>query len=606
MRLHLASLLFLFFGFCSFAQSPTRYEIRFENAVHHEAEVSIRFSDLDKSDLRIRMSRSSPGRYAVHEFAKNVYRFSARDGKGKALIVHRPNPHEWVVSGHDGTVEVSYTLFANRGDGTYSQIDESHAHLNIPATFAYAPDYEDRPIEIRIHPREDLSWKVSTQLKAQGDNLFFAPNTYYFMDSPIEVSDHEVKSFELKSGDRTASIRFALHQENGYEGFEQYMRKVEAVVREQMQTFGELPDFDYGTYTFLACYAPNVDGDGMEHRNSTVITSTRSLAEGGQERNIGTVAHEFFHAWNVERIRPKSLEPFDFEDANLSGELWFAEGFASYYTSLTLRRADLMSTENYAGALGRLLSYVVNSPGRELFNPVEMSYQAPFVDAATSVDQVNRENTYTDYYSYGNVLGLVLDLSLRRRDDGKNLDDFMRLVWERRGKKELPYTLQDLQELLSEYSDEEFAASYFRDYVFDSKLPDFSTLLAHFGIRFERAQPNNAHLGANITVEEGRWLIASNPTRGSALYQAGMSKGDLIRSMDGRPTDGKISVSDFMSTLKPGQKVNVSYLRHGKAGEQELTLGSDPSFQTELMEEMDRETRKRMENWLIRDLNSQK
>jgi predicted metalloprotease with PDZ domain len=344
----------------------------------------------------------------------------------------------------------------------------------------------------------------------------------------------------------------------------------------------------------------------MEHRNSTVITSTSSLAEGGQERNIGTVAHEFFHAWNVERIRPKSLEPFDFGDANLSGELWFAEGFTSYYTYLTLRRAELMSTENYAKALGRLLSYVVNSPGRELFDPVEMSYQAPFVDAATSVDEVNRENTYTDYYSYGNVLGLVLDLSLRRRDDGKNLDDFMRLVWERRGKKELPYTLQDLQELLSEYSDEEFADSYFKNYVYDSQLPDFGSLLADFGIHFERAQPNKAHLGANITVKDGRWLIASNPTRGSALYEAGMSKGDLIRSMDGRPTDGKISVSDFMSTMKPGQKVKVSYLRHGKAGEQELTLGSDPSFQTGLLEEMDRATRKRMENWLIRDSNSDK
>ena len=606
MRLNHASLLLLFFAICSFAQSPIRYEIRFENAVHHEAEISIMYSGLDRSDLRIRMSRSSPERYAVHEFAKNVYGFSARDGEGKALKVYRPNPHEWIVSAHDGTVEVSYTLFANRGDGTYAQIDETHAHLNIPASFAYAPEYQDRPIEIRIHPREDLNWKVSTQLKSLGDNHFFAPNTYYFMDSPIEVSDHEVKSFELKSGDRTANIRFALHQENGYEGFEQYRQKVEAVVREQMQIFGELPGFDYGTYTFLACYAPNVDGDGMEHRNSTVITSTRSLSEGGQERNIGTVAHEFFHAWNVERIRPKSLEPFDFEDANLSGELWFAEGFTSYYTHLTLRRAELISTESYARALGRLLSYVVNSPGRDLFNPVEMSYQAPFVDAATSVDEVNRENTYTDYYSYGNVLGLVLDLSLRRRYDGKNLDDFMRLVWERHGKKEVPYTLQDLQELLSEYSDEEFADSFFKGYVFESKLPDFSPLLADFGIRFERAQPNKAYLGANIKIENGGWLIASNPTRGSALYEAGMSKGDQIRSMDGRPTDGKISVSDFMYTLKPGQKVNVSYLRHGKALEQELTLGSDPSYQTELMEEMDRATRKRMENWLIRDLNSNK
>lgn len=600
MRSFIFTLLLLFPTIWSAAQSPHLYEVRFGNAIHHEAEIRIRYSDLGKDDLRIRMSRSSPGRYAVHEFAKNVYSFSARDGKGTALKMSRPNPHEWVVSGHDGTVEVSYTLFANHGDGTYSQIDETHAHLNVPASFAYAPDFEDRPIEIVIHAREDLNWKVSTQLKALGDNRYFAPDTYYFMDSPIEVSDHRIKSFDLESGSRQATIRFALHQENGYEGFERYQEKVQAVVREQMQVFGELPEFDYGTYTFLACYAPNVDGDGMEHRNSTVITSTRSLSEGGQERNIGTVAHEFFHAWNVERIRPRSLEPFDFEDANLSGALWFAEGFTSYYTYLTLRRADLLSKEDYVRGLGRLLSYVINSPGRDLFSPVEMSYQAPFVDAATSVDEVNRENTYTDYYSYGNVLGLVLDLSLRRKNEGKDLDGFMRLVWDRHGKSEVPYTLEDLEGLLAEYSDEEFARDFFSKHVFQSQLPDFESLLADFGIRFERAHPMKPHLGANISAEKGYWLIASNPTRGSALYEAGMSKGDRIRYMDGRPTDGSASVSDFMSEMRPGQKVKVSYDRYGRPGEKELTLGSDPAFKTELLEDMDDAARNRMDSWLIR------
>ena len=599
MRLPYVSLL-LFFSYYSFAQTNIVYDIRFENAVHHEAEISIRFEDLGPEDLRIRMSRSSPGRYAVHEFAKNVYSFSAADGEGKALTIKRPSPHEWVISGHDATVVVNYTLFANHGDGTYSQVDETHAHLNIPATFAYAPDYADRPVELRIHPREDLGWKVATQLKFLGDNRFYAPDNYYFMDSPIEVSNHEVKSFDVKSGDRKATIRFALHQENGYEGFDPYFGKVEAVVREQMQVFGELPDFDFGSYTFLACYSPNVDGDGMEHRNSTVITSTRSLAGGGQERNIGTVAHEFFHAWNVERIRPGSLEPFNFEDANLSGELWFAEGFTSYYTYLTLRRAGIMSKESYVRDLGRVLSYVINSPGRDLFSPVEMSYQAPFVDAATSVDEVNRENTYTDYYTYGNVLGLALDLSLRRMDDEKNLDDFMRLVWERHGKNELPYTLEDLRTLLSEYSSAEFADTFFSDYVFDSKLPDFKSLLASFGIRFEKANPDKPHLGASIDASGGTWLIASNPTRGSALYQVGLSKGDQIRSIDGRKTDGIQSPEEFMSSLKPGQKVKLRYLRHGKTGEKELTLGSDPAFKTELMKDMDATVHNRLENWLTR------
>ena len=129
------------------AQVSNDYEISFENAVHHEAVIKVTFSHLKDEALEVRMSRSSPGRYALHEFAKNVYNVSAVDSKGKALSISRPNPYQWNVSGHDGTVVFMYTLFADRGDGTYSQIDETHAHLNMPATFAFARHLEYRPIK---------------------------------------------------------------------------------------------------------------------------------------------------------------------------------------------------------------------------------------------------------------------------------------------------------------------------------------------------------------------------------------------------------------------------------------------------------------------------
>lgn len=600
MRTLLSLFAFLLWSAFLYAQDKITYQISFENAVHHEANITILFSDLPAGDLRIRMSRSSPGRYAVHEFAKNVYGFSAHDGEGNSLAVSRPNPHEWIVSGHTGTVTVSYTLFANHGDGTYSQIDETHAHLNIPATFAYAPDYDDIPIEIEVNPRDDLSWKVATQLKPLGENRFYAPDLQYFMDSPIEVSNHRMESFTVGNGTDAPSIRFALHQENGYQGFESYIEKVKAIVLDQLQVFGELPDFDFGTYTFLACYAPNVDGDGMEHRNSTVLTSVRSLSQGGQEWNIGTVAHEFFHAWNVERIRPASLEPFDFEDANLSGELWFAEGFTSYYTNLTLCRAGLMSQKDYVARLGGLLSYVINSPAREFFNPIEMSYQAPFVDAATSVDQVNRENTFISYYSYGNVLGLALDLSLRRMDSGKSLDGYMKLVWETYGKKEIPYSIENLKSLLASYSSADFAEQYFSDYIYDSKVPDFESIFKDFGVRLTRANPNRAYLGARMSVQDNKWILASNPEKGSALYLAGFSKGDEIVSIDGQAIGGKVGAEDLMSGLQPGQTVKVRYRRYGKPGSKELTPGSDPSFKTELSSDVDDSTRTRLSQWLSR------
>ena len=149
--------------------------------------------------------------------------------------------------------------------------------------------------------------------------------------------------------------------------------------------FGGLPRFDYGTYTFISCYRPNCAGDGMEHRNSTSLTSSASIAQASAQL-LGTVSHEFFHAWNVERIRPAALEPFDFSDANMSGELWFAEGFTSYYGPLVIHRAGLTSTAQYARQISGAVNTLTTHPGRRFFGPVGMSQQAPFVDAAASID----------------------------------------------------------------------------------------------------------------------------------------------------------------------------------------------------------------------------
>jgi len=474
------SLISLFYCFILSAQTNS-YVISFENAVHHEAVIDATFPDLKSETVAFRMSRTSPGRYALHEFAKNVYGFKATDSKGNALKVTRPNPYEWLVSGHDGTIKIQYILFANRGGGTYSQVDETHAHLNIPATFMFAPALSDRKIEVTFDVREDLDWKIATQLPLVSGTTYSAPNLYYFMDSPTEISNYMLRSFEVDG----KTINLALHHNGTEEEADTYFEKVKKVVLAEKEVYGELPNYDYGNYTFLACYIPNASGDGMEHRNSTIVTSTRSLADGGMDGNIGTISHEYFHSWNVERIRPKSLEPFDFEAANMSGELWFAEGFTSYYTGLILCRAGLITPEEYVEGLAGTFNYVWNSPARQFFNVVEMSYQAPFVDAATSVDPVNRENTFISYYSYGSVLGLALDLSLREK--GLNLDDFMKSVWIKYGKTEIPYTLENLHAALSEFAGKSFGDDFFNSYVYQSNMPNYTPLLNNAGVLLEQA-----------------------------------------------------------------------------------------------------------------------
>ncbi len=571
--------LFLFilpFGYVT-AQTNS-YTITFENAVHHEAAIEAQFSSIGTDTLSVRMARSSPGRYALHEFAKNVYGFKATDGKGKILEVYRPNPYEWKIVGHDGTVKIRYLLFANRGDGTYSQIDETHAHLNIPATFMYAPQLADRKIEVEFKVRQDLGWKVATQLPMVSGTTYMAPNLQYFMDSPTEISNHTLREFIVDN----KTIQFVLHHNGNEEEVNTYFEKVKKVVLAEKDVYGELPNFDYGKYTFLACYIPNASGDGMEHRNSTILTDTEGLAEGGMENNIGTVAHEFFHSWNVERIRPKTLEPFDFSKANMSGALWFAEGFTSYYTDFILCRAGLITSEKYVEGLTGTFNYVWNSPARQFFNPVEMSYQAPFVDAATSVDPVNRQNTFISYYSYGSVLGLALDLSLR--ENNLNLDDYMKLVWQMYGKRETPYTLENLQSALQQYAGDAFGTTFFNSYVYDSQMPDYKSLLAMVGV--DLIQPKDApFFGASVSLNvEGNGLIRGNSLIGSPAYNAGLDTGDIITSINGLPFPNGKQFNEFIKQFKVEDTLKIAYTRNGISKEARLQLSADPSYTIQLQE----------------------
>ena len=578
---HVVYFLIVLYGYVSFAQT-NRYEISFENAVHHEAVIKGQFTDLKSDTVAVRMGRSSPGRYAIHEFAKNIYDFKATDSQGKALQISRPNPYQWDITGHDGTVNISYTLFANRGDGTYSQVDETHAHLNIPATFMYVPELGEREIEVDFKVRGDLNWKIATQMPLVSGTTYSAPDFQYFMDSPIEISDFQIREFDVTSNGKPQKVQFVLHHNGTEEDLDTYFEKVKKIVLSQKEVFGELPDFDYGKYTFLACYIPNASGDGMEHRNSTVLTDTEGLAEGGMENNIGTVSHEFFHIWNVERIRPKSLEPFDFSKANMSEALWFAEGFTSYYTNLTLCRAGLILPKAYVEGLAGTFNYVWNSPARQFFNPIEMSYQAPFVDAATSIDPTNRENMFISYYSYGSILGLALDLSLR--ENNLNLDDFMKQVWQTYGKNETPYSMEDIHKTLNDYAGKPFGDNFFNGYIYKSGMPDYQSLLESVGVVLKQ-NPESPYIGVTAELDgDGNGVIQTNPKIGSPAYHANLDKGDVITSINDSDFPTGQQFDAFLKQFKVGDTLEIDFDRYGKEKSTSVLLKPDPEYSIYLME----------------------
>ncbi|NJB84846.1 putative metalloprotease with PDZ domain [Lewinella marina] len=574
------------------------YTLDLTNVQQHELGVTVEFPAVPDGVFYVKMPQSSPGRYAQHNFARNVYDLRAKGADAGAVTVSKVDPTTWAITGHGGSVTLSYTLFANGGDGTYSGIDDRKLHLNMPASFLYGENLNDRPVLLQLPPDQRPDWEVATQLVRLGERRFAAPNYYYFFDSPTLVGRMLRDEFTVASGERIDTIEVALMGEDGRETFDAYVGWIERVVKAQQAVYGELPAFDYGRYVFLLSYNPWIGGDGMEHRNSTVCSAPIPL-EGNQQRLIGTVSHEFFHSWNVERIRPASLEPFRFDHVNMSGELWFAEGFTSYFDDLSLVRAGLLDPEEYAANLAGQLNYVVHSPGRDFRGPADMSRMAPFVDAATANDPDNYENTYVSYYTYGAVLGLALDLELRQRDH--TLDELMRLMWVRYGRPEIPYHIRDIEMALGEVSgDPAWAAQWFDAHIHGSELPDYAVLLKPYGIEVAPARPDSVGFHRlQLKESDGEGLRVSGTVyENNPLYAAGVDRGSVITSLNGTPVTDRASWDAAVGELKIGQTYSVGFNQLGEAKSGNFKAAAGPDFRSGLLENTGTEAAARRRAWL--------
>ena len=595
---------FLFSSLTAFAQlewvpnhpGTITYTLDLANVQQHELRITVDFPAVGPGIFRVKMPQSSPGRYAQHNFAKNVYDLTAYAADGREIEVYQEDIAAWAIAGHGGAVKLEYTLFANGGDGTYAGIDDRKLHLNMPASFLYGDVLNNRPVLLKIKDGQRPDWTVATQLVEVGKRAFAAPDYYYFFDSPTIVGTIMRDQFEVKNPDGKAqTIEVAMMHEGSQEEFDDYVKWTRDVVLAQQKVYGEIPDFDYGKYTFLCAYNPWIGGDGMEHRNSTICSASVGLKEFAG-RLIGTVSHEFFHCWNVERIRPASLEPFSFDHANMSGELWFAEGFTSYYDDLSLVRAGILSPQDYAEGLAGQLNYVLLRPGREHRNAIEMSQQAPFVDAATANDPDNFGNTFVSYYPYGATIGLALDLTLRER--GHDLDEVMRLVWQRYGKTEIPYHIRDLQLALGEVvEDQAWAKDWFARYVYKSDLPDLGALLDNYGFVVERAQDSVSFMGLRLRENDGVVTVRGAIAENSPLYAAGLDQGSDIISLNGQAITSQATWDAAVSDLEAGKTYEIGFEQMGRRKTGRFTASVSPEL-TVRFEEGKKKARRARESWL--------
>ena len=552
-----------------------------------EVDVAIKRTASGPQEERLIMPVWTPGSYMVREFARHVQDFAATDAAGQPLKWEKTNKDTWRIA-TNGAREwhARYSVYANELSVRTSELNSSHAFWNNANILMYLDGYLQSPSTVHVLAPD--VWKVATGLPAVlgQKNTFRADNFDILYDSPFEVSNFKTLIFNVKG----VAHRIVIDGEGNYDP-ERMRRDVQKIVETEVEIMGgEIP---YHDYTFILHLR---GGGGLEHLNSTALgyprfgfrvatgdraTSAQPNATESLPREyrgfLSLVSHEFFHLWNVKRIRPDALGPFDYTQENYTKMLWVAEGITDYYADLALRRAGLISDNEFLSATARAMQTLQNTPGR-----LEQTVEESSFDAWIKYyrQDENSVNSQISYYEKGALLGLLLDLEIRKRSGGaKSLDDVMRYLYAEYFKKNRNYGPVDFQkacELMAGGSLEEF----FRRFVRGTEELNYNGALEAAGLRLETNAPGGASrgasdrifFGADLTEEAGR-LMVERVYAGSPAYEQGLNAGDQIVAIDNMRV-----TRDFLNARlaekKPGDLVNLTIFRFDDLSTLLIKLGT--------------------------------
>jgi predicted metalloprotease with PDZ domain len=485
-----------FTGRATAAQQPldVSYQFTAGDPATHLGDVTLRIAGPLRDSTLIQLPAWYPGRYAIYNFAANVQEVHATCG-GADVPAAKLDKQTWLVRCRGASpLAFGYRVWWDDLNGSQSQIDSLHVNLNPGNTFAYVIGHKQDPV--RVTYAGPAGWSVVngavTTLRPGPVTLSF-PNYDVLIDHPTEISARfTVDTFTLGP----VRYRVVVHAEGGEGGMRpRLVGDIERIVRAEVALWGDPP---IDRYTFLIHYIPGnrLGGDGMEHLTSTQIVFDFPLADSSSYLDaLGAVSHEFFHTWNMKRLRARELGPWDYTRENYTTTLWFGEGFTNYYGVRSLYRAGVWDRDRYLARVGAAIAQLQGSPGRLLMSARQSSVNAWLFDAVPLRQRTNLRNTTISYYNKGELLAWLADLEVRARTGGaKTLDDVMRLLWERFWKgATTTYYLQghgyadaDVRQALDDATHADFS-DFFRRYVAGVEELPYEATLAKVGLALVRA-----------------------------------------------------------------------------------------------------------------------
>ena len=502
------------------AQRPAAYSIAYQVAMpdpaSHLYHIQIDVGRVAGDSLILQMPVWSPGRYAPMFFAKNVQQFAVTTTAGRPVRWDRTDGSRWRIHTAGLTaVRVSYLMYADAPmSGTFSVLDTIHATWNGPSLFMYVERHKPDPVTLHVVP--PAGWHIINGDATTNDQVDYRFENYdRLVDTPTEVAPHfMVDSFTVDG----VLYRTMVHH-NGPTTPEERTRfvgDVRKIVTYENSVFGPPP---LKMYTFLF-HIGFPGGDGMEHLFSTQIADRNRWQSGATVlAGVATAAHEYFHVWNVKRVRPMLLGPFDYTKERYEPSLWVAEGWTQYYGMMALHRAGITDEREMLDAAARIVQMNLTAPGRKEVSPRMASFEAPFWDQASPAQPVNRDAIFFSYYYAGAGRALYLDLLIRERSHdtralGDAFDNLRKRSWyqpnasyylQGRG-----YTEDDVEQAVSAAAGTNMH-DWFERHVGGTEDVDFDRVLAGAGLRLNRdgarwsIEPVPGATAEQLKIREG-WL----------------------------------------------------------------------------------------------------
>ena len=560
----------------------------------HYFHVTLSVEDYSGESATLKMPVWTPGSYLVREFSRHIPKVSASEGK-RELPVHKSAKNVWdVVTGGDSDFTVTYKVYAYEQSVRTSFLNDSRGYLNGASVFLYLDGLQDQPGELKIQlPR---GWrKISTGLSQVGGKTktFAFANYDNLIDSPILMGNHDVVKFKVDG----IPHEIAIYGESNLDR-EKFLSDTEAIVKQTKELFGSIP---YDRYVFLILLLES-GGGGLEHLNSCTIQGQRwKFSDEKKYKDFLTLmSHEFFHTWNVKRIRPFALGPFNYDEENYTTDLWIAEGLTEFYESVIPYRAGLFTEEDYFDYVGRLIKLVETTPGRQVQSLSEASFD-------TWIKYYRRDenspNTQISYYSKGAVVGFLLNLAIVESSGRKkSLDDVFRKVYskiyegEQRGFKSAEF-----RQICEDAAGRDLSDIW--QYVDTVVELDYDQFLSSVGCRLDRSyaddiKESDAYFGLKHKTSNGR-IVIKTVYDGTPAADGGVNVNDELIALNGN----RLTPDNAVKLLKEttvDEKASLLISREGEISELEITPSTTPpdKFSVIRLEEATDDQQQLFEAWL--------